>query len=153
MNHSIDANQRRGLKLPRRTVLVRVLLALSVLGALAMASTASATPVEGPEGEGFYTAPKTLPTTKNGELIQYRPTTLNLNVTLPGYKAWKVMYQSETQKEKPIAVTGTVIDRRLRGPEKVPGRSSRSGSGRRASASSARPPSRWKRAPSTTARR
>ncbi len=110
MYHSIDANQRRGLKLPRRAVLVRVLLALSVLGALVMASTASATPVEGPEGEGFYTAPKTLPTTKNGELIQYRPTTLNLNVTLPGYKAWKVMYQSETQKEKPIAVTGTVIE-------------------------------------------
>ena len=55
MYHSIDANERRGMKLPRRAVLVRVLLALSVLGALVMASTASATPVEGPEGEAFYT--------------------------------------------------------------------------------------------------
>ena len=109
MYHSIDANERRGLSFPRRAVLVRVLLALSALGALAMASTASATPVEGPEGEAFYTAPGTLPG-KNGALIQYRPTTLNLNVTLPSYKAWKVMYQSEAQDEEAFPVTGTVVE-------------------------------------------
>jgi pimeloyl-ACP methyl ester carboxylesterase len=112
MYQSIDASKRWLLKLPSRTFLVRAALALSIVGALVMASasTASATPVEGPEGAAFYTAPEELPTTKNGQLIQYRATTVNLNVTLPSYKAWKVMYQSETQKEKPVAVTGTVIE-------------------------------------------
>ena len=110
MYHSIRVRKRRGLKAPRPAVLLRAVLALCAVGAfLVAASTALAAPVEGPAGEEFYNAPEELPTTNNGELIQYRPTTLNLNVTLPSYKAWKVMYQSETQKETPIAVTGTVI--------------------------------------------
>ena len=39
----------------------------------------------------------------------YRPTTVNLNVTLPSIKAWTVLYQSTDQHGKPDWVTGTVI--------------------------------------------
>ena len=110
MYYSVHAPKCRGFKAPRHAALLRAVVALLAVGAfLAMASTAMAAPVEGPAGEEFYNAPEELTTTKNGQLIQYRPTTLNLNVTLPSYKAWKVMYQSETQKEEPKAVTGTVI--------------------------------------------
>ena len=155
MYHSVRVPKRRGLKAPRGAAWLRAVLALSVVGAfLMMAAAASAAPVEGPAGEEFYNAPEELLTTKNGELIQYRPTTLNLNVTLPSYKAWKVMYQSETQRESPVAVTGTVITPTARWS----GRGARpvvtigigtQGLGDR----SVRRPSRWKRVPSTTARR
>lgn len=108
MSHS-SARKCDGPRRSWRAFFAPAVLVLSVAGVLAMASTASATPVEGPEGEAFYEAPTELPTTKNGQLIQYRPTTLNLNVTLPSYKAWKVMYQSETHTGSPVPVTGTVV--------------------------------------------
>jgi hypothetical protein len=89
--------------------LARVVLALSFFVVLIVPSGASATPVEGPSGSGFYTPPSSTPTGSVGELVWYRPATLNLNVTLPANKAWTVLYQSTDQHGKPDWVTGTVI--------------------------------------------
>jgi Secretory lipase len=89
--------------------LARVVLALSMLCALASASTASAAPVEGPSGSAFYTPPSTTPAGSAGELIWYRPATVNLQVSLPSNKAWTVLYQSTGQRGEPDFVTGTVI--------------------------------------------
>ena len=102
---------RRGSRLtaPYRTALVPTVLALLSLGLLAIAPVASATPVEGPEGEAFYTPPTEVPNGSPGELIWYRPATVNLNVTLPSNKAWTVLYQSRNQQSTPDPVTGTVI--------------------------------------------
>jgi len=83
-------------------------LALSVGVVLVMASVASAEPVVGPEGSAFYTPPSLTPAGTTGELIWYRPATLNLSVPLPANKAWTVLYQSTDQQGKPDAVTGTV---------------------------------------------
>ena len=44
-----------------------------------------------------------------GELVWYRPATLNLKVTLPASKSWTVLYQSTAQRGEPDFVTGTVI--------------------------------------------
>jgi pimeloyl-ACP methyl ester carboxylesterase len=92
-----------------RSVLTRTVLTLTAFAVLAMASVASATPVEGPEGSAFYTPPTKVPTGSAGELIWYRPTTVNLNVALPSNKAWSVLYQSTDQHGQPDFVTGTVI--------------------------------------------
>src|SRR5271155_3692226 len=80
-----------------------------MLFGLVMASSASAKPVEGPAGAAFYTPPSAVPTGSSGELIWYRPTTVNLNVTLPSNKAWDVLYQSTNQEGTADPVTGTVI--------------------------------------------
>jgi Secretory lipase len=74
-----------------------------------MASVASATPVEGPSGSAFYTPPSPTPAGSTGELVWYRPATVNLDVTLPAIKAWSVLYQSTDQHGHPDWVTGTVI--------------------------------------------
>jgi Secretory lipase len=92
-----------------RAALTRTVFALSVVFVLAMASVASATPVEGPSGSAFYTPPSPSPAGSAGELVWYRPTTVNLNVTLPAVKAWNVLYQSTDQHGQPDWVTGTVI--------------------------------------------
>jgi hypothetical protein len=89
--------------------IARASLALAVLLALTMAATASATPVEGPAGEAFYTPPSSTPAGSAGELIWYRPATVNLQVPLPANKAWTVLYQSTGQRGEPDFVTGTVI--------------------------------------------
>jgi hypothetical protein len=98
-----------GIHVKRCKGLARVVLALSMLCALASASTASATPVEGPSGSAFYTPPSTTPAGSAGELIWYRPATVNLQVSLPSNKAWTVLYQSTGQRGEPDFVTGTVI--------------------------------------------
>jgi len=74
-----------------------------------MASAASATPVVGPEGSAFYTPPSPTPAGSAGELVWYRPATINLKVPLAANKAWTVLYQSTDQKGNPDFVTGTVI--------------------------------------------
>jgi pimeloyl-ACP methyl ester carboxylesterase len=93
----------------RRVALVPTVLALLFVGLLATASVASATPVEGPEGMEFYEPPAATPAGSAGELVWYRPATVNLNVTLPSNKAWSVLYQSSNQQGQPDFVTGTVI--------------------------------------------
>jgi Secretory lipase len=75
-----------------------------------MASVASAAPVEGPSGSAFYTPPTPTPTGSAGELVWYRPATINLKVALPANKAWTVLYQSTAQRGEPDFVTGTVIE-------------------------------------------
>jgi hypothetical protein len=92
--------------------LARASLALVVVLVFALAvyaPGASAAPVEGPSGPAFYTPPAPAPTGSAGELIRYRPATVDLKVTLPANKAWTVMYQSSDQHGQPDFVTGTVI--------------------------------------------
>jgi hypothetical protein len=89
--------------------IARASLALAVILALTMAATASATPVEGPAGEAFYTPPSSTPAGSTGELVWYRPATVNLQVPLPANKAWTVLYQSTGQRGEADFVTGTVI--------------------------------------------
>src|SRR5208282_2387580 len=95
--------------LMHRRGLARGVLALSILMILAVPSGAAATPVEGPSGSAFYTPPSPTPAGSAGELVWYRPATVNLNVTLPSIKAWSVLYQSTDQHGNPDWVTGTVI--------------------------------------------
>ncbi len=87
----------------------RAVLALSILVVMMLPSAAAATPVEGPSGSAFYTPPSLTPAGSPGELVWYRPATVNLNVTLPAVKAWTVLYQSTDQHGNPDWVTGTVI--------------------------------------------
>jgi Secretory lipase len=82
---------------------------LSGVVLLATASAAWASPVEGPAGSAFYTPPSPLPEGGPGTLVWYRPTTINLNVTLPSVNAWTVLYKSTGQHEEEDVVTGTVI--------------------------------------------
>ena len=89
--------------------LARAALALSIFVVLAVPSGADATPVEGPSGSAFYTPPSSTPAGSAGELVWYRPATVNLNVTLPSNKAWTVLYQSTGEQGQPDWVTGTVI--------------------------------------------
>ncbi len=92
-----------------RSDFARAALALSILVALIAAPAATAAPVEGPAGSAFYTPPSPTPTGTAGELVWYRPASVNLNVTLPSNKAWTVLYQSTDQHGNPDWVTGTVI--------------------------------------------
>src|SRR5271165_2512614 len=89
--------------------LARATLALSILVVLSFPSAASAAPTEGPSGPAFYTPPAPAPTGSPGELVWYRPATVDLNVTLPAVKAWTVLYQSTDEHGQPDWVTGTVI--------------------------------------------
>lgn len=97
------------------TVLFAALLAGAALAlggavmAFVAASDASAAPVVGASGMAFYTPPSSLPSGSPGELISYRPATVNLNVTLPAVNAWNVMYLSTNQQGEPDVVTGTVL--------------------------------------------
>ncbi len=93
-----------------RKGLARVALALPLLLTLALASSASAAPVEGPSGEAFYTPPTTLPEGGPGTLVWYRPTSVNLGVELPSTKAWDVLYKSTNQTSEADVVTGMVIE-------------------------------------------
>ena len=88
---------------------VAVVLAVSVVVGVVAPVGAVAAPVEGPAGSAFYTPPTPSPAGSAGELVWYRPATVNLNVTLPGAKAWTVLYQSTDQQGHPDWVTGTVI--------------------------------------------
>ena len=97
------------MELMHNSGLARVLLALAALVALILPAGASAAPVEGPSGSAFYTPPTPTPAGSAGELVWYRPTSVNLNVTLPAVKAWTVLYQSTDQHGHPDWVTGTVI--------------------------------------------
>lgn len=76
---------------------------------LLVPAAAAAAPVEGPAGAAFYTPPGSTPTGSAGELIRYRPATIDLKVALPANRAWTVMYQSSDQHGQPDFVTGTVI--------------------------------------------
>jgi hypothetical protein len=89
--------------------MARAVLALTGVLALAIVPSASATPVEGPAGEAFYTPPSKAPAGTAGELVWYRPASIDLDVPLPANKAWTVLYQSTGQRGEADFVTGTVI--------------------------------------------
>ncbi len=82
---------------------------LPLLACLGLAAGAQAAPVAGPSGDAFYTPPSPLPAGANGDLIWYRPATLNLGAGAPAVKAWTVLYRSTDSKGNANAVTGTVI--------------------------------------------
>jgi hypothetical protein len=109
MDCSFAARRWRGRSALQRAVLTGKALLLAVPAALVLASSAVATPVEGPAGSAFYTPPSPIPAGSMGELIWYRPASVNLNVPLPSVKAWSVLYQSSNQQGQPDPVTGTVI--------------------------------------------
>lgn len=79
------------------------------LAAIALAvSSAYAAPVIGPSDSTFFTNPASL-TGTHGDLIQYRPATVNLGAGAPATKAFNVLYQSTDSLGKPNAVSGTVL--------------------------------------------
>ena len=63
----------------------------------------------GPAGQAFYTPPSPLPAGVHGNLIWYRPATVNLGLTSPGQNAWTMLYQSQSVNGQTDAVTGTLI--------------------------------------------
>lgn len=79
------------------------------LAAIALAvSSACAAPVVGPSDATFYTSPAVLGGA-HGDLIQYRPATVNLGAGAPATKAFNVLYQSTDSVGQPHAVSGTVL--------------------------------------------
>jgi hypothetical protein len=102
-------NQGEGLAVSSFRGMARAVLALTAVLALAMVASAAAAPVEGPAGEAFYTPPSKAPAGSAGELVWYRPATIDPEVSLPANKAWTVLYQSTAQRGEPDFVTGTVI--------------------------------------------
>lgn len=83
------------------------LMLVPLAAALVATGAAHAAPAVGPGDMSFYDAPA--PTARAGELLSYRPTTLNLGRNAPGHGAWNVKYQSTNSKGAPNIVTGTVI--------------------------------------------
>jgi len=83
---------------------------LTVLATVAVSATASAAPVLGPAGSAFYTPPSPLPGGAHGDLIWYRPTTVELGLSAPLVNAWLVLYQSQSINGRSDAVTGTVLE-------------------------------------------
>ena len=93
--------------MPRnRSRTAKILLALLsvVVGALV-----SGCATVGPSGQAFYTPPSPLPAGVHGNLIWYRPATVNLGFGSPGQNAWTMLYQSQSVNGQTDAVTGTVI--------------------------------------------
>lgn len=82
---------------------------LAMLTALALPVLPVAAAVVGPADASFYTPPTLLPTGSHGDLIWYRPATVNLGVGAPTVQAWNVMYRSTDATGVANVVTGTVI--------------------------------------------
>lgn len=82
---------------------------LPLVAALGFAASAHAAPVVGPSGNAFYTPPAPLPAGANGDLVWYRPTTVDLGPGAPAVNAYTVLYRSTDSAGQPIPVTGTVM--------------------------------------------
>lgn len=82
-------------------------LVAALLASLAL--PAFAAPVVGPADASFYTVPVALGSGNHGDLIQYRPATVNLGAGMPAVQAWNVMYRSTDALGAANIVTGTVI--------------------------------------------
>lgn len=84
--------------------------AVAALATLGLASSASAAPVVGPSNDSFYTPPTSVPASGTaGELIWYRPATVNLGSGAPSTNAWTVLYRSRDSHGNSNFVTGTVF--------------------------------------------
>lgn len=94
----------------RRTVGLALVVAVlaGLLVALAPAPV-QGQPSPGPDGMTFYQPPAGPPSGAHGDLVRYRPTTVNLGEGAPSVNAWTVMYQSTDAKGAAIYVTGTVL--------------------------------------------
>lgn len=57
----------------------------------------------------FYTAPALSSTGAKGDLLRYRPATVNLGANAPAVTAWNVLYRSTDALGVPNVVSGTVI--------------------------------------------
>jgi alpha-beta hydrolase superfamily lysophospholipase len=78
------------------------------VGLIALAAPAGAAPKESPRkaptGRAFYTPPSPLPTAAPGDLIWSAPFR-----SVPGAKAWKVLYHSRAVDGSDVAVSGVVV--------------------------------------------
>ncbi len=83
-------------------------LVLGLMAALIMPAIAVAAPV-GPADASFYTPPAPLAAGNHGDLIWYRPATVNLGAGAPSVQAWNVMYRSTDANGVANVVTGTVL--------------------------------------------
>ncbi len=83
---------------------------LAALAALGLASSAAAAPVVGPSTDAFYTPPTNVPASgPAGELIWYRPATVNLGAGAPSTNNWTILYRSRDSNGNSNFVTGTVF--------------------------------------------
>ena len=90
------------------TSVVKPMLA-GIATALAIsAGVAQAAPMPGPADMSFYTPP-VMAGGQHGELIWYRPSTVDLGAGAPAANAWNVMYRSTDALGAPNIVTGTVL--------------------------------------------
>ena len=79
-----------------------------VAGLSAPLMTAQAAPMPGPQDVSFY-SPPVAAGGERGELIWYRPVSVNLGHNAPAVQAWNVLYRSTDARGAPNLVTGTVI--------------------------------------------
>ena len=67
-----------------------------------------AAPILAPADDSFYTPPA-VSAGNHGDLIWYRPTTINLGGGVPPVQAWNVMYRSTDSLGASNFVTGTIV--------------------------------------------
>lgn len=82
------------------------------LAGSARADVKALAPVEGPEGEAFYTPPSPLPDGKPGDVIWYQkgdPVKTQAFKAMGSGAVWRVMYLSTNALERPDAVTGLIL--------------------------------------------
>ncbi|MBJ7472077.1 MAG: hypothetical protein JHD16_12285 [Solirubrobacteraceae bacterium] len=83
---------------------------VTALLALGLASSATAAPVVGPSTDAFYSPPTSVPASgAPGELIWYRPATVNLGAGAPATNNWTILYRSRDSAGNSNFVTGTVF--------------------------------------------
>jgi hypothetical protein len=83
--------------------------AAGTAGAARAAAGRAAVPTPGPDGIAFYTPPAGPPPGAHGDLVSYRPTTVDLGPDAPAADAWTVLYHSTDGLDRPVYVTGTVL--------------------------------------------
>lgn len=93
----------------KRTSFGRSKLAMPLSICALAVSSAWAAPTVGPSDASFYTLPAQAPTGQHGDLISYRPATVNLGAGAPATKAWNVLYQSANSDGEANVVSGTVL--------------------------------------------
>jgi hypothetical protein len=92
-----------------KTTMKKTALLCGLLAGMALPlAPASAAPMAGPADMSFYTPP-VLPGGMQGELIWYRPASVDLGAGAPALQAWNVLYRSTDALGAPNLVTGTVV--------------------------------------------
>ncbi|MFI4919403.1 MAG: lipase family protein, partial [Legionellales bacterium] len=78
-----------------------------MIATITLPMIATAAPILGPSDSSFYTAPTSVGNA--GDLISYRPATINLGTGAATTQAWNVMYRSTDALGAANVVSGTVI--------------------------------------------